>query len=148
MLQTCERQKIMTAKATTTEWCPRHGTQEFYNTDDGLTCPVCIPQPGQPVDEFTMFGSNKRDDERDPNEKYARWFLMLQRLPAIMRSAFAEQIGQYKLFCTYEGERYRVISASRFGQITLTKDMGKALGYAEGDVFTYADKCSGWNSEA
>ena len=42
----------------------------------------------------------------------------------------------------------RLIGASRFGKIALTKDMAKKIGYSEGDVFAYADKCSSWNSEA
>jgi len=25
------------------EWCQRHGYQQFYDTENGLTCPVCVP---------------------------------------------------------------------------------------------------------
>jgi hypothetical protein len=148
----------MTEKPTITEYCPRHGYQEFWyasgarsatkgcnNTEEGLTCPICIPEPvEQHVDEFTAFGSKKPTDEREPNETYARWVLMLLRLPAIMRSAFAEYIEEYKLFCMYNGEYYRVIAASRFGQILLTKDFEKDTGSAGSDVFTYVNECSGW----
>ena len=144
----------MTEKPTTTEWCLRHGTQEFYNTNEGLTCPICIPEPAeQHVDEFTTFGSKKPTDERDPKETYARWVLMLLRLPAIMRSAFAEYIAEYKLFCMYKGEYYRVIAASRFGQILLTKDFEKDTGSAEDDFYTaeddfytYVNECSNWGA--
>jgi hypothetical protein len=128
---------------TTREWCYDHGYQDFYDTNEGLTCPVCLPPPGQHVDDFVSFGSNKPNDQRDPNEKYARWFMMLHRLPAIMQSAFTDQIGHYKLFCTYQGELYRVTGASRLGDICLTKDLNKDIGY---EIRVFVNECSGWSA--
>jgi len=61
--------------------------------------------------------------------KYARWFLFLSRLPAVLRADFEEQIKQYKLFCTWGGERYRCTGASRLGDVWLTKDFNQDIGY-------------------
>ena len=69
---------------------------------------------------------------------------MLHRLPTVMQDAFHEQISKYKLFCFYNGERYRVTGASRMGDIWLTKDMNKDIGY---DARVLLEECSGWSSE-
>ena len=80
---------------------------------------------------------------QDPMEVYARWVLMLHRLPAIMQSAFHEQMDKYRLFCTYNGEHYRVTGASRMGDICLTKDMQKDIGY---DTRVFVDECLNWSA--
>jgi hypothetical protein len=75
-------------------------------------------------------------------EKYARWFFFLHRLPAIDKSVFSEWIDQYKLFCDYEGNRYRVTGASRLGDIWLAKDLKRDIGY---DLRVDLNKCSKWS---
>jgi len=95
----------------------------------------------QHVDDFTSFGS--KVGNQDPGEVHARWFLMLHRLPAMMQSAFQQQMVKYRLFCTYNGERYRVTGASRMGDICLTKNMEKDIGY---DTRVFVDECSNWSS--
>lgn len=62
-------------------------------------------------------------------DAYASWFFQLQRMPAIAQSKFAEWIDQYKLFCTYEGNRYRVTGCSRLGDVWLAKDVNQDHGY-------------------
>ena len=89
------------------------------------------------VDDFVSFPPD------DHAGKYAAFCLMLYRLPALMKMAFQEWINQYKLFCTYEGKRYRVTGASRLGDVWLAKDFNQESGY---DLRVDIDKCSEWAS--
>lgn len=76
------------------------------------------------------------------NEKYARWFFFLHRLAAVYKADWAKQIKQYKLFCTYNGKRYRVTGASRMGDVWLAEDMNREAGY---DHRVMVDVCSNWS---
>jgi hypothetical protein len=89
------------------------------------------------VDEFIDTPLSK-----DRGERYAKFFLLLARLPAWMHSDFAEWIGQYKLFCTYKGERYRVTGASRMGDIWLARSVIRESGY---DLRVDVAECSEWS---
>lgn len=60
---------------------------------------------------------------------YASWFFNLKRLPAMPQFKFVEQINKYKLFCSFDGERYRVTGCSRLGDVWLTKDFSQDTGY-------------------
>lgn len=88
------------------------------------------------VDEFIW-----EDFRADP---YATWVLMLMRLPAANKHRWAEWIKQYKLFCTYEGKRYRVTGASRFGDVWLHSDFEKDYGYEH--RIPDLKKCSNWSA--
>ena len=81
--------------------------------------------------------------ERDKGKIYAQWFFLLHRLPAVMQSSFSEWIGQYKLYCIYEGVKYRVTGASRMGDVWLAKDFSREMGY---DLRVDLDDCSEWSS--
>lgn len=74
-------------------------------------------------------------------DKYARWFLFLKRLPALEQSDFSEWIDVYKLFATWNGKRYRVTGASRMGDVWLAKDFNRNSGY---DHRVSVDELSGW----
>lgn len=78
------------------------------------------------------------DRSQDP---YARWMFLHFRLPAILQILAREFIAT-KLFCTYEGDRYRVTGASRLGDVWLTTDFEKSQGYD--DRVDVAD-CSDWS---
>lgn len=81
----------------------------------------------------------------DPKkDKYARWFFFTKRLPAHLLLAFEEFIGPIKLFCEYEGQTYRVTGASRLGDVWLTSDMNKSIGY---ELRVEMDKCSNWRPQ-
>lgn len=81
----------------------------------------------------------------DPNtDTYAAWFFNLARLPAVLKFKFEQQLARYRLFCTYQGERYRVTGASRLGDVWLTKDFDRERGY---DLRVAVDDCSDWSPQ-
>ena len=85
------------------------------------------------------------DKPEDGEIMYARWLMMHWRLPAYMKSHFLPIIGDRKLFCTYEGNRYRCIGGSRMGDVWLTSNFDSSVGYEKRvDV----SKCSGWSAKA
>lgn len=61
------------------------------------------------------------------SDAYASWVLNLLRLPAALYFKFKPWANHYKLFCTYEGETYRVTMASRMGDIGLSKNFDVEL---------------------
>lgn len=77
----------------------------------------------------------------DPNEVYARWLFTYFRLPAYMLSMLWPMMRDHKLFCTYDGKRYRVTGASRLGDVWITKNFDKDVGY---DMRVLVDECSEW----
>jgi len=93
------------------------------------------------VDDFidAMPNFSNRNDGTD----YAAFFFLLHRLPAAMQIKFKTWIDPYTLFCTYQNEKYRVTGASRMGDIWLTKDFTKDVGY---DLRVDIDECSGWSA--
>jgi hypothetical protein len=70
-------------------------------------------------------------DRDNTMEDYAKFFFLLHRLPAYMKIAFDTWIKQYKLFCSYNGFRWRVTGCSRMGDIWLAKDPTQDTGYDE-----------------
>lgn len=80
----------------------------------------------------------------DENAKYAAFFLHLKRLPASLQMGFESQIKNFKLFCNYAGEKYRVTGASRMGDVWLTRNFEQDQGYEERvDI----ELCSGWSKQ-
>lgn len=77
-------------------------------------------------------------------EMYARFVLEHYRMPAWKQNGYAEWTSQFKLFCTYKGERYRVTGASRLGDIWLARDLNREAGY---DLRVNVDECSGWSGD-
>lgn len=73
--------------------------------------------------------------------RYVAWFFTLHRLPAAEKMAFAAFIAPHKLFCDYEGVRYRVTGCSRMGDIWLRKNHKLDSGY---DHRVDVDECSNW----
>ncbi len=78
-------------------------------------------------------------------DRYARFVLMLFRLPAMLQAEFAELTKDYKLFCDYEGKRYRCIGASRLGDVWLTKDLTRDVGY---ELRVDPAECGNWSKSA
>jgi len=88
------------------------------------------------VDDFIDSGFGKN--------KYARWVLNYFRLPAALKMDFAEFMAPHKLFCTYEGKRYRCTGASRLGDVWLAKNLNRDTGY---DLRVDVAKCSDWSAD-
>lgn len=75
------------------------------------------------VDTFIDYGSiGNKVLENEPHLDYARWMLNHFRLSAMLALAFAPFMEDHKLFATYNDKRYRVVGASRLGDIWLTND--------------------------
>lgn len=91
-------------------------------------------KPDEPthVDDFI---ANPRSDA------YAAYVLNHFRLPAMMRLRFDPFFGDRRLFCDYEGKRYRVTGASRLGDVWLAKDHERDCGY---DLRVNVDDCANW----
>ena len=90
------------------------------------------------VDDWTGTPTQNR------GEAYAKFFFLLRRTPAWMQYAMAEWMDPYKLFCTYQGKRYRVTGASRLGDIWLARDFDRENGY---DLRVDLAKCDEWSPE-
>ncbi len=76
------------------------------------------------------------------NDNYARWILHYFRLPAVLQIDFYEFMKDHKLFCTYEGKRFRCTGASRFGDVWLTSDFEQEDGYQHRVA---VEQCSEWS---
>lgn len=94
--------------------------------------------PETSVDSFIDFNRS-----RDPAVVYARWFFMLQRLPATLKYSFSTQLHDYRLFCIYEGKKYRVTGASRLGDVWLTSNFDQDTGY---ELRVLLSDCHRWSS--
>lgn len=90
------------------------------------------------VDRFDMGGTHKQS----LGQKYARFCLFLYRLAAVFQMDWSEWIKKHKLFCTYEGKRFRMTGASRMGDVWLTKDFNREVGY---EHRVNVDDCSDWS---
>ena len=78
----------------------------------------------------------------DDGEIYAKFVLDYCRMPAWKKHAYAKWMSQYKLFCTYDGQRFRCNGASRLGDVWLTPDYEQASGYK---LRVDVKKCSEWS---
>ncbi|HEY3495950.1 MAG TPA: hypothetical protein VGK73_14730 [Polyangiaceae bacterium] len=87
------------------------------------------------VDEFI---------DRHGGDNYARWMLLHFRLPAILQLDFGQFIADKRLFCTYDGCRYRCTGASRLGDVWLADNFDRETGY---DLRVDVDKCTDWSAE-
>lgn len=96
------------------------------------------------IDEFIDYGTSITEGSREENEDYARWLFNHWRLPAITRSAFEPFMKDYKLFCEFEDEKWRVTGASRLGDVWLTKNFEQDCGYQRRVA---VDDCSKWSRD-
>lgn len=91
------------------------------------------------VDDF--IDSNFGGDE---GRRYARFFFTLHRLPAAQQADFRNWITPFELYCTLEGERFRVTGCSRMGDVWLAKNFAKDHGY---DQRVNVAECSAWGAK-
>jgi hypothetical protein len=62
---------------------------------------------------------------------YAKWYLNNMLTPAIFQRPFKQVMKDIKLFCTYQGTRWRVTGGSRLGDVWLSKNPDRDTGYDE-----------------
>lgn len=79
----------------------------------------------------------------DQGELYAAFVLDHMRMPGWKITAYQPYTQQFKLFCTFEGERWRVVGASRMGDVWLSRDFAREAGY---EMRVDVDLCSNWGN--
>lgn len=82
-------------------------------------------------------------DKQEELTPYARWMFNHFRLPAAMRWDFDPFMEEHKLFCEYKGVKYRVVGASRLGDVWLTLKF-ESTQYQERVA---VDDCSKWSKD-
>lgn len=58
-----------------------------------------------------------------------RYFLLVQRLPAVDGCLITAVNGSPKCFATHKGKRVRLVMASRFGDVGITRKLDAENGY-------------------
>jgi len=58
-----------------------------------------------------------------------KYYLLINRLPAIDKCVVVEEVGNPKCFATWEGKRVRLVMASRMGDIGITPHLDQENGY-------------------
>ena len=92
------------------------------------------------IDDFIDYAT-----DRSLEVRYARFVLNYFRMPAMLKNDFAPWMKQFPLFCTYNGQRYRVTGASRLGDVWLAEDHNRETGYDHRVIYT---ECSDWGATA
>lgn len=80
---------------------------------------------------------------KDEGERYAKFVFWYFRYPAWAQMAFNPWMRQFKLFCTYQGRRYRCTGASRLGDVWLAEDPDRDHGY---DLRVDVAECDEWGA--
>lgn len=78
------------------------------------------------------------DPESDP---YAALFFDIHRRNSTWKLKFKKGIDKLKLFCDFDGERWKVTGCSRLGDVWITKDFNRTDGY---DKRVDVEDCSNW----
>lgn len=76
------------------------------------------------------------------SNEYARFFFLLNRLPAALKMDFQPFIAQYKLFARCGDVWYRVTGASRMGDVWLSLDFDRTHGYDKRVLLEYIQEWS------
>jgi len=81
--------------------------------------------------------------DKTPDETYAREWFYKFTVPAVQKDY--EWLTTNKLFCTYDNKRYRVVGASRMGDVWLSTHFYREHGY---ERRIEVDGCSAWSKDA
>lgn len=73
-----------------------------------------------------------------------RFFLLVHRLPAVETALLHANGVRPKLFATLKGKRVRIVMVSRLGDVGITTDLDKDVGYEDRVPL---DKLDNFNSE-
>lgn len=104
-----------------------------------LTEPMDGAKPTH-VDDWAFEAAMSQDE----GEQFAAFFFHHKRLRAFMQNTFSKFLPDMRLFCDYQGTRYRVTGASRMGDVWLAKDFERDRGY---DLRVIVNECSGWSRQ-
>ena len=108
----------------------KEGTDTIAEVFDGNIAAQIVDQHNQSL----------KDPELDHCEDYIyeydfpnclRWYLLINRLPAVLILLANEMGVDPKLFATYKDKRVRIVMASRLGDIGISYDLTKDHGYEE-----------------
>jgi len=80
------------------------------------------------VDEFIEDPFIENSPEQGEVD-YAQWMLFNFTLPASLQLRFSKFLIDNKLFCVYNGIKYRCTGASRLGDVWLTQNFKQDTGY-------------------
>lgn len=80
----------------------------------------------------------------DPMEAHARFVLEYFRYPAWKQTLYMDIMSKFKLFCTYQGKKYKVLGASRLGDVWLNSNLEATSGY---ERRVYVDECTAWSDK-
>lgn len=58
-----------------------------------------------------------------------RYWLLVERMPAVDKGIVTQMHGAPKCFADYEGKRVRLVMASRFGDVGITYNLKSEYGY-------------------
>lgn len=112
-----------------------------------LTQPIDTPKKKKTqwhIDEW--LDNAVMEASRSEEMGYVHFFFMNARLPAWMKIAHYPWMKQFKLFVTYEEQRWRVTGASRLGDIWLAKNLKREDGYDKRISFD-TEKLSNWSDK-
>lgn len=112
--------------------------KQFKPTAD----PAHVPAKRTHVDDFIDNSWAARHTPEDLT--YARFVLNYFRLPATLKNDFWPIMKEHKLFCTHNGQRYRVVAASRMGDVCLSHDLSEEHTYG---LRVYPNECTSWSSQ-
>lgn len=100
--------------------------------------PAWLPPQGRPVP------AEAPAPTRQPATMPLRWFLFVNRLPAIDKALCYGNGVDPKLFATLDGKRVRVVMASRMGDVGVTENLEAEYGYSRrvdvGELTDFSDK--------
>lgn len=115
------------------ELCRAGGSaQHLFHSITDFEC-----EPGH-IDRFVSFNM-------DEKLAYAQFMFMYFRLPAGMNYMLKSFFEDKRLYCNYEGKRYRCTGASRFGDVWLSENYARDTGY---DLRVDFRKCSDWSDNS
>lgn len=97
--------------------------------------------PIETATEMTHIDDWVREPAKNSTEWAVKAWLAIYRLRPDVRSYFDGTARMARITTTYEGERYKLVGASRMGDVWLAKDPLRVSGY---DLRVDVAKCTDW----
>jgi hypothetical protein len=94
-----------------------------------------------PLENWVMGAACRH--QTDPHAAYAAFFFATKtNVPAVLQAAFDCYLRDFKLFCEFEGKKYKVTGASQSQGVYLAEDLEAEQGF---DLAVTPDKCGAWS---